>query len=248
MKKNSISKVSFISTLPKMKDVFPRPEPASKAIPSWYKKLESFYNSDDTPVNGHQNLTAKRCVAFLDILSSGYIMKAPFDIYIDTTDGKQVFEIPEAMKPLIALGTKQFVGSHDMRQVDGYPFDKDQYIEFLFRVNLVWVVKTEPGYSTLYLQPQHHEVSPLFAISAIIDSDTYPSNGLFSFLVKKDFKGFIYKGTPLVQVIPFKRQDYVSEYIQEQEEYNKIQNIGNLVRSVFNSGYKKFLWHKKSYR
>jgi len=248
MKKNKTSKVTFINTFPKMKNVFPEPEPASKHIPTWYKKLESFYNGDSTPINGHQNLTAKRCVAFLDMLSSGYMLRAPFDIYIDTTENKKIFEIPEAMKPLVNLGTKQFVGSHDMRQVEGYPFDKDQYIEHLFRINMIWVVKTEPGFSTLYIQPQHQELSPLSAISAVIDSDTYPSNGLLSFLVKKDFKGYIYKGTPLLQVIPFKRQDFESEYDETRESNNLLQSTLNLVRSVFNSGYKKFLWHKKSYR
>jgi hypothetical protein len=176
------------------------------------------------------------------------MLRAPFDIYIDTTENKKIFEIPEAMKPLVNLGTKQFVGSHDMRQVEGYPFDKDQYIEHLFRINMIWVVKTEPGFSTLYIQPQHQELSPLSAISAVIDSDTYPSNGLLSFLVKKDFKGYIYKGTPLLQVIPFKRQDFESEYDETRESNNLLQSTLNLVRSVFNSGYKKFLWHKKSYR
>jgi hypothetical protein len=248
MKKNKPSKVTFINTLPKMKNIFPQPEPSFKNIPNWYKKLESFYEGDPTPENGNQKLTAKRCVAFLDILSSGYILKCPFDIYIDTTEGKQIFDIPAALKPLTDIGSKQFIGSHDIKQVQGYPFDTNQYIEYLFRINMVWVVKTEPGYSTLYLPLQHHEISPLFPISAVIDSDEYPSNGLLSFLVKKDFKGFIAKGTPLVQVIPFKRQDFISEHLETQEEVDKLNYIGAKIRTVFNSGYKKLLWHKKSYR
>ena len=240
--------VTFINTLPKMKNVFPRPEPAYKNIPDWYKKLESFYNVDATPINGHQNITAKRCLAFLDILSSGYILKAPFDIYIDTTEGKEIFEIPKLLKPLVEIGSKEFVGSHNMNQVQGYPFDKDQYIDFLFRINMIWVVKTQPGYSTLYLPLQHHELSPLFPISAIIDSDEYPSNGLMSFLVKKDFKGFINKGTPLMQVVPFKRQDFVSEFIETQEAVDKLNGLLSILMTFFNSGYKKLFWHKKSYR
>lgn len=247
-KKNKASKVKFVNTLPKMVDVFPKPEPASKNIPSWYKKVDSFHNNDSTPINGNQNITVKRCVAFLDMLSSGYIFKAPFDIYIDTTEGKKVFEVPAAMQALIALGTRQLIGSHDLNQVPGYPFDTDQYIEYLFRVNMIWIIQTEPGYSTLYIQPQHQEVTPLYAISAVIDSDTYPSNGLMSFLVKKDFKGIIPKGTPLLQVIPFKREDYESEYVETQEAVEKLQKVGYLIRSVFNSGYKKFMWSKKSYR
>jgi hypothetical protein len=182
------------------------------------------------------------------MLSSGYIIKTPFDIYIDTTGDTPQFDIPETMKVFVSLGNKALTGSHDLKQVAGYPFDNDKYIEYLFRVNVVWTVETDPGYSTLFIQPQHQEVSPLFAISAIIDTDTYPSDGLMSFLVKKNFKGVLPKGTPLLQIIPFKREEYKSEYIETQEKVSQVKNIGLQVRSVFNSGYKRFLWHKKSYR
>jgi hypothetical protein len=248
MKKNKPSKVKFINTLPKMKNVFPEPEPSSKNIPSWYKKVESFYDNDPTPNNGNQQLTVKRCVAFLDVLSSGYILKAPFDIYVDTTQESPKFDVPEAMKALVSIGNKAFLGAHDLKQVPGYPFDHDQYVEYLFRVNMIWVVETDPGYSALFINPQHHDVTPFFAISAIIDTDTYPSNGLMSFLVKKNFKGVVPKGTPLMQVIPFKREEYISEYIETKEKVSEVNRITLFVRSVFNSGYKKFLWHKKSYR
>lgn len=248
MKKNKPSVVRFINTYPKIKNVFPAPEPAAKNIPTWYKKLESFYNDDATPVNGHQQITVKRCIAFLDMLSSGYIIKAPFDIYIDTTGDDPHFDIPEVMKTFVSLGNKALIGNHDLKQVTGYPFDKDQYIEYLFRVNVIWAVETDPGYSTLFIQPQHQEISPLFTISAIIDTDTYPSNGLMSFLVKKNFKGIVSKGTPLLQIIPFKREEYESEYIETQEKVFQVKNITANIRSVFNSGYKKFFWHKKSYR
>jgi hypothetical protein len=245
--KNKPYLVKFINTLPKMVGIFPEPEPASKNIPNWYKNVESFLNNDQTPVNGHQNITVKRCLAFLDILTSGYIIKTPFDIYIDTTDGKSIFDIPEALKPLAELGNKQLIGNHPLEQVPGFPFDKDQYIEYLFRIYPIWVVKTDPGISCLFIQPQHHENSPLFAISAVIDSDGYPSEGLFSFLVKKDFKGFVKKGTPLVQVIPFARKDYVHEIIYSQEDASQVKMLGLKIRSVFNSGYKKYFWKKKNY-
>lgn len=247
MKKDKSLKLKFISTMPKNIDLFPEPIPAFKEIPSWYKKVESFYNKDSTPVDGTQRLTVKRCVAFLDILTSGYLLKTPFDIYIDTTEGKRDFQIPKAMESFSAMGLKPMIGSHDMKQLDGYPIDTDKYIEFIFRINPIWIVEGSPGVSALFMQPQHQEISPLYAISAIIDIDTYPSDGMLSFLVRKDFKGYINRGTPLVQIIPFKRQEFTSEIVRDQEEYNRIKQIANKVRTVFNSGYKKFMWHKKSY-
>jgi len=245
--KQKYSKIHFISTMPKSVDVFPEPQPAYKHIPQWYKKIESFYNSDPTPQNGVQHLTVKRCVAFLDMLSTGYFILCPFDIYIDTTDNKKEFVIPAALQGLQNTNIKQFIGIHDLKQVEGYPFEKDLYLEYLFRIHPIWIVKTEPGVSCLFINPQHHENSPLSAISAVIDTDGYPSDGLLSFLVKKDFKGFIKKGTPLVQVIPFKRDDYESKIIINQEEYDKTKTFSLKVRSVFNSGYKKYFWKMKKY-
>lgn len=247
MKKNKASKISFILTMPKNIDTFPEPEPAAKNIPSWYKKIESFYGNDSTPVNGVQQITVKRCVAFLDMLSSGYMIKAPFDIYIDTTDGKQEFVIPQAMQGLQDIGRTAFTGTHSMKQIEGYPIDLDTYIEHLFRVNPIWVIKTEPGVSCLFIQPQHQELSPLYAVSGIIDTDGYPSEGLLSFLVKKDFKGYVKRGTPLVQVIPFERKNFESEIVINQEEVAKVKQIVLRIRTVFNSGYKKMFWHKKVY-
>jgi hypothetical protein len=247
MSKNKSAKISFISTMPKSVDLFPEPVPAFKEIPSWFKKILPFYENNDTPIDGVQRLTVKRCVAFLDMLSSGYIIKAPFDIYIDTTEDKKIFQIPKTLEQFSSLGTNPMISSHDMKQVEGYPIDKDKYIEHIFRINPVWIAKGSKGVSALFIQPQHHEVSPLYAISAVIDIDGYPSSGLLSFLVKKDFKGYVHKGTPLVQVIPFIRQDFVSEIIVDQQESDKVKVITQKVRTVFNSGYRKLMWKKKSY-
>ena len=247
MKEKKSAKISFISTMPKNVDLFPEPVPAFKEIPSWFKKILPFYENNDTPIDGVQRLTVKRCVAFLDMLSSGYIIKAPFDIYIDTTNGQKIFQIPKAMESFSNIGIKPMISAHDIKQVEGYPIDKDQYIEHIFRINPIWVAQGSNGVSAIFMQPQHHEVSPLYAVAAVIDIDGYPSDGLLSFLVKKDFRGYVQKGTPLVQVIPFMRQDFVSEIIKDQKESDKVKEIVNKVRTVFNSGYRRLMWKKKSY-
>jgi hypothetical protein len=238
------SLVRFITLYPNVVDTFPEPEPSSKLLPEWFKKIPGFYNNDSTPSFGSQKITVKRCMAFLDILTSGYILKAPFDIYIDTTEGKQIFDVPQAMRQYVST---PMTGMHDMKQVAGYPIDKDTHIEHIFRINMVWLVKTQPGYSSLFIPPQHHENIGLTAVSAIIDTDTYSSDGLFSFLVKKDFKGFIKQGDPLVQVIPFQRTNFTSEVIRDEKELEVINKQRSIIRSVFNSGYKKKFWQKKNY-
>ena len=51
----------------------------------------------------------------------------------------------------------------------------------------------------------------LKAIPGVIDTDTYPSDGFLSFFVPKNFKGIIKQGTPFIQVIPIKREKFVSK-------------------------------------
>jgi hypothetical protein len=242
-KKNPI--IKFINTLPKMVGVFPEPEPAEKMLPEWYRKTESYYNNDKTPYGGTQRSTIKKCMAIFDILTAGYFLKAPCDIYIDTTEGKQIIEVPDFPK---TIGIVPMVGNHDLKQLEKYPIDTDIYIEYVFRLNPVWIVSTQKGYSSMFVQPQHYSNSPLMAISAIIDTDNYASEGLLSFLVKKDFKGFIKKGEPIIQIMPFKRDNFSSEILSTQEDANLVKGKRGILRTVFSSGYKNSLWVRKSYK
>lgn len=236
--------ISFNSTYPKLIDIFPEPEPASKNLPSWYKQQPAYFNNDKTVINGSQKLTVKKCIAFFDVVSSGYILKCPVDIHIDTTQEKPVFEIsPQFNQLKIPL-----IANHSMEQVSHYPIDKENELDFLLRINMVWVISTSKNYSCLFLNPQHHDSLPIKAVSAIIDTDEFYSDGLFSFIVKKGFKGIIKKGTPLVQVIPFKRESWTSTINQNFDVNNELRHQRYKIRTMFSGGYKKYFWKKKVYK
>ena len=55
------------------------PVPAKKMIPQWYKDGETFYVE-----KGSRETSAglKTCMPFLDILTAGYLLVTPFDIYV----------------------------------------------------------------------------------------------------------------------------------------------------------------------
>jgi hypothetical protein len=169
---------------------------------------------------------------------------APCDIFIDTTVDPPIFDIPQQLKSL----TNPIIGAHSAEQVSHYPIDLDLNISTILRINMVWVISTSPGTSCLFIDPQHKDKSPLKTVSAIIDTDGFYSDGNFSFIVEKNFKGVIKRGTPLVQIIPFKRQDW-------QHKINNNFNVAKdlspqriKVRSIFNGGYKKYFWNKKEYK
>lgn len=227
-----------------MIDVFPNPEPVVKNLPEWFKKQKSYISNNKDVINGNQMLTVKKCIAFTDILSSGYTLKCPYDLYIDTTGPQPVYDIPETLKGL----KFPMISSHPNSQISEYPIDKDKYESDLLRINMVWLVKTPIGYSSLIIDMQHSDRIPIKAISAIIDTDTFYTDGLFSFIVEKNYKGIIKKGTPLVQIIPFKRDSWNSEILNDKNILNKLQHQRYVIRTVFSKGYKKYFWNRKEYK
>ena len=66
----------------------------------------------------------------------------------------------------------------------------------------------------------------------------FRKNYQFKIFVEKDFKGVIEKGTPLAQVIPFKRDDFSMELVdlKTSEKILTKQRLG--VRSKFKNGYR----------
>jgi hypothetical protein len=236
--------ITFTSSLPKMENAFPEPEPLSKNIPEWYKLQLSYIENDKTPENGNQKLTIKKCQAIFDVLSMGYTLKAPCDIYIDTLDGETLkFDVAGKIPPRHPL-----TGSHAKEQFDKMPIDPDFYVRDLLRLNMIWLIKTQPGHSCLFMNPMLGDSSPLTAVPGVIDTDEFYPTGLFSFFVKKNYKGIVKKGTPLLQVIPFKREDFSHEIIKDTDINNKLDEQMYHIRTVFNSGYKTLFWKNKRYK
>ena len=69
----------------------------------------------------------------------------------------------------------------------------------------------------------------------MVDTDKYPIPVHFPFLLKKNFEGLIKQGTPIIQVIPFKRESWKSSYSflkQNEHLYRHDKTIGkNLINN-----------------
>ena len=64
-------------------------------------------------------------------------------------------------------------------------------------------------------------------------------------MVKKGFEGIIPAGTPFMQMIPFKRDEWKSEY---KEHVMKNQLLANKINSTFWGAYRKNFWIKKTFK
>lgn len=222
----------------------PKPIPATRMLPEWYKKKPGTHDNDSGLPNGFATSTIKRCMPIFDAISAGYLILSPCDIYIDATNPDKIhYSIPAELTEF----KSDMFSMHGKEQYDGYPIDKSKYHSDLLRILPFWSVKTPRGTSSLIIQPLHADKSPLFAFSGIIDTDKFISDGHFSFLVEKDFKGVIKQGTPLVQVIPFKRESWGMSIVEPDTSKEELEAQRLSLRATFINGYKNKFRSKKDY-
>jgi len=209
---------------------FPAPYPASHNIPDWYKKLPLEVATPEEPANR----TIKRCAPFLDALTSGYIIPLAGDITFTTdAQGNLSFDVE---------ATANLVETHGPLQYAGTPFASAIIVKF---INL-WLVKTPPGYSTLFIAPMNRFHSPFIMLSGVVDTDNYYREIHFPAIsqIPRNARYEMKRGTPLMQAIPFAREEWRSvakEWDNPQRGAVEHQIAANLHL------YKDEHWRKKTY-
>lgn len=212
-----------------------KPQPASKSIPDWYKNMESYLGKDKKPNgDGNTNATIKRCMPVFDAITAGYIIHSPADIFVSVKDGQQFFEWS-------TLGLIQF---HPVEQAPEHPTkNRHAYPKW---VNY-WSIRTPKGYSTMFVQPMHRE-SVFTILPGIVDTDEYYAPVNFPFVTNDpEFEGLIPKGTPIAQVIPFKRESWNMQFGGD-KEIKEQANITSNLQTKFFDRYKTMFRKNKEYK
>ena len=224
-------------------------------MPEWYKDSPIFVKNKDDIIVGEYyedqglksrqtNFTIKKCMPVFDTLTAGYILKIPEDITI-----YQSKENPgdKDYKTHFAWTEVGAVSSHHLNQIEGYPH-LNVHTKGLPKFINPWIVKTPPGYSCLFTTPMHRGL-PFTVMPGIVDTDTYdyPVNLPFQ-MNEKGFEGVLKAGSPMVQIIPFKRDEFVSEVYLFDDEYKEKYPESKINTENFEGSYKKTLWHKKIFR
>lgn len=201
-----------------------KPIPTSKVVPDWYRKMPGVVDGIET---------IKKCVPVLDALTAGYIIPLPADVVWD-----------EGRKRFITQGRFEINSDHYAEQIQGLPVP-DEYDPQPHKWVNSWYVKTPPGYSTLFMHPLNRLDLPFYSFGGIVDTDKHPLIINFPFVFKKGFKGIVPAGTPLVQAIPFKRDDWESEVKDTGQPYN-YPKIYEVDMPPF-AWYKRKWWQRKRY-
>lgn len=211
------------------------PVPAKKMIPQWYKDGETFYVA-----KGSQESSAglKTCIPFLDILTAGYLLVTPFDIFVGKKeDGSLSIEwnSPDSWQDFI--NQRPYESGKTIPRPAGH-------IDAHFVWTNRWGWKTPRGYSTIVTHPYNRFDLPFTTMSGFMDSDKVFINGNVPFFLREGFYGLIPEGTPYAQVIPIKRKHW--KYINSPENYDLVVKQSIKINSE-KAYYKKRSWIRKEY-
>jgi hypothetical protein len=229
------------------------PTPIKLNIPEWFKKLEHTVNF----------ATVKGCIPFLDSLTSGYLLKIPQDFYIKhNVDNKNEenntfkdsfykFSLNGEGNYLYAkqINLNSGVDVHPIKQLEGSPLiEKNKNLPF-YKILNPWKIKTPKGYSCLFLPPLNNSDDRFSIIPAIVDTDKFPNEINFPIVINGDkyptLETIIKKGTPYVQIIPFKRETWkmtLNKIKTTEVKNNRIKAALKLLYS-----YKENYWSKKKW-
>jgi hypothetical protein len=210
------------------------PKPASAVIPEWYKNTPSYLTGKKAPfLNGELSSTIKKCIPVFDAITAGYIIFSPADIYV-SKEGKE-----HRFTSTPSFGIEEHINMQAML----YPnTNGEKFPKFINP----WIITTPKGYSCLFTQPFHRE-SPFTLLDGIVDTDTYRSAVNFPFTINDpNFEGMIPAGTPLAQVIPFKRDVFKMKIVDPDVE--SISKTKSILNHAFFDRYKNFFWTRKEYR
>jgi len=235
------------------------PSPTQSQIPDWYKEADRFAKHPITgdyykapqavcpfPKEGTKDdygkiPTWKACPAILDAFITGYVLRTPCDItFFKNSYGKIDVKVSDER-------FKSFCTKRPPMPQFNHPFG---YYEEHFAWLPDWGLTVPEGYSCLYMTPMNRFDLPFLNTTGIIDNDEVKLPGSFPFFLVKDWEGTIPAGTPHMQILPFKRENWYheKEFLSQREIQLEFFNNAKKYRVPDGGIYKDKVWSRREYR
>lgn len=214
------------------------PVPASTMIPNWWKNMPPYSGENGKlQLSPFPTVTAKKCFPLLDGITAGYIVTLWSDLFVEQslTEG-----------PIVRWVVQEDVlKSWPWAQSSTYEIPNG-FDRTVFKYLHGWTIETPKGTSCLITHPIGYQNLPFRTLTGIIDTDVLKTWANSPFVIQKGFEGIIEKGTPMFQVIPFRRDDWKAtvDYLPDGEEYIRNEKLHTRIIS----SYGKFLRSKKNYK
>jgi hypothetical protein len=202
---------------------------AKQFIPDWYKKIPPYTTGKLEISNYKSNASMKNCMPFLDSLTIGFMITTQMDIQVTLVNGGPVVTWLQQPDPLMGRGTS----------VNVFPIPKGSNSQ-----HFAWVLpcafKTPKGYSLFFTHPFNRFDLPFTTLSGIMDAYKGMPGGFVPFFFEQGFEGIIPKGTPIAQIIPFKKENWVAKKNKKVTDLARRQNFN--AKSVTKGYYKANVW------
>lgn len=203
------------------------PVEARKTFPYWTKsQLDK------------KEMKFARCPGMFDMAQAGYLVRAHVDMSIKVNRQGLVCKFSGNGAPTTSILTEM-----DYSVIDGLSKPDDNVCKKVYKLPLPWALFAKKGYSAMVLPATMHSpfLDKLHVYPGIVDYDTFSTmNFIFSPLKEGEF--VIDAGTPILQVIPFKREVFtatVSKATEDEKDKHAYKfysrTIKNLYRKVFHS-------------
>jgi hypothetical protein len=235
------------------------PSATQKDIPSWYKDADRFAKDPITneyykatkdvcpfPKEGTTDdfgkiPTWKACPAIMDAFSTGYILRTPSDINFFINDDGYI-DVKVADERHKDFCTKRPAMPQFKSPEGFYPDHFAWYSD--------WGLELPEGYSALFMTPMNRFDLPFLNTTGIVDSDKVHLLGTFPFFIPKGWEGTIPAGTPYMQILPFKRDNWEHEvdFLKPKEMYDRMMNNMKIYRQPDGGVYKNKVWSRREYK
>jgi len=206
---------------PELVDILPRPIPAVRGLPDWFKSLPQ---KAFCPTMQDEVFTIKKCPPVIDAMTSGFLMPLASDLKVE--DGEFTWE--RDLPAGISNYSRSPIDFHVGSQVAGTPFFDDD--RFIIKFNNFWTIELPPGYSLLVTHPINRDDLPFTTLSGLVDADRYHEAFVHFPARWRDpsFNGTLPKGTPVAQCLPIRREAWSDRFETiTGEAAERLHEIGN---------------------
>ena len=190
-----------------------KPVLAKTVLPGWCKKMKVFQ-----AIRGQRTQTIRACPAMHDWTKSGWYLLANRDIEVLVGSDRESLS-DENFATRDPSGGSYASPTHPSDQFDNaFDYLKDNefgHVKDAFKMRNPWNIITPKGYSCYYLDPFLFQNEFFATWQGIIDTDEFnvnQDNSQIIFYPRTNKSFTIAKGTPLCQIIPFKREEWTATY------------------------------------
>jgi hypothetical protein len=239
------------------KDSSTVPTPTQDSIPLWYKEADRFakdpsgkyfsaskdvcpYPKEGTTNDYGKVPTWKACPAIMDGFATGYVIKTPCDLKF-FKDKNGIIDVEISDPRYIHFCTRR------------PPMPQFEHPLGFYKTHFAWMadwgLKLPEGYSALFMTPMNRFDLPFINTTGIVDSDKLHMLGSFPFFIAEGWEGTIPAGTPYMQILPFKREDWGHdlEFLNDQQIYFKYTETQKVYRQPDGGVYKNTIWSRRKY-